>query len=109
MSDEAPFRPFYHPDNGRPNVPPGTLIVTFKALALNIKRHIESERAKAAKAKAVGAHRLHIAISGVPARILGSFPGRPFAHAACTRAERAKAAISDSVLTMESKLSFVIN
>ena len=55
--------------------------VTFKALALNIKRYIESEREKAAKAKAGGAHGLHMAIFGVLARIRGFFCGQPFARA----------------------------
>ena len=55
--------------------------VTFKVLALNIKRYIESEREKAAKAKAGGAHALHMAIFGVLARIPGFFCGQPFALA----------------------------
>jgi hypothetical protein len=55
--------------------------VTFKALALNIKRYIESEREKAAKAKAGGARGLHMAIFGVLARIRGFFRGQTLAHA----------------------------
>ena len=56
--------------------------VTFKALALNIKRYIASELEKAAKAKAGGARGLHIGFSAVLARIRGFFRGRPLAHAA---------------------------
>ena len=55
--------------------------VTFKALALNIKRYIASEREKAAKAKAGGAQGLHIAFFGVLARIRGFFCGQPLACA----------------------------
>jgi hypothetical protein len=55
--------------------------VTFKALALNIKRYIESERENAAKAKAGGAHGLHMAIFGVLERIRGFFRGQPLALA----------------------------
>ena len=56
--------------------------VTFKALALNIKRYIASELEKAAKAKAGGARGLHIAIFRALAKIRGLFCGQPFARAA---------------------------
>lgn len=60
----------------------GSLSVTCKSLAINIKRYIEPERDKAAKAKAGRAQGLRIAILSVLARIHGLFHGQPLAHAA---------------------------